>query len=469
MRNVKKFIVFFAVILTFTLNTENFAVLNTSAFTPDVEIYSRGVFMVNLDTDICVYGKNQFETISPASTTKIMTALLVLENAGNLNDFVTATNEMNSRFNENYNFKDASVADFAVGQNNITYMDCLLALMIYSACDAANVLAYSIAGDIPSFVDMMNRKAKEIGCVNTNFSNPHGLHEKENYSCAYDIFKITKYAYEKFPLFMEIVSTKEHRLPANSRNPDGVHIANRNRLMMNTAENPYFYEFAKGVKTGSVDYFYDVETGEYSEGIFNLVSTASKNGYTYLLVTLGAPYHDLNDPSAPQPNYVYKDHLALYRWAFASLEYKAVLSADDILAQVYVKNGQEADRVQLKPAADYNTLLPKDLDKTAVLQDITIYEEEITAPVTKGEILGYVELKLAGETLEGGRIDLIAADSVSESTPSIVVEKVSGIFGKLWFQTGAAVIAALTVFVIILRAINASRTKKRRQNKRIKR
>ncbi|MCL2637946.1 MAG: D-alanyl-D-alanine carboxypeptidase [Oscillospiraceae bacterium] len=460
MRNVKKAVFSLVIILTIALNIDTAAVLKASAFDAGIEeIYSDGVFMVHLETEIPVFRRNEFERIVPASTAKIMTALLVLDNVENLNSFVTVTDEMNSRFQSNPNFDGAQAGDIQIGQTNLTYMDCLYALMLWSACDAANVLAYSVGGTIDNFVVMMNQKAKEIGAVNTNFTNPHGLHEKNNYTSAYDMYKITQYVYDNHPIFMEIVSKRDHRMPANSRNSAGEILPNTNRMLHR--DSSYYYEPVIGVKTGSLDELYDVDTGERTPGLFNLVSIATRDGHTYMIVTLGAPYH--TEPGN-RGYFTYTDHLALYDWAFSSLEYKLVLPENDIVAQGGVQGGLE-DRVQLRPAGDFSYLLPTNLDRNAVRREITINwhdpeEQVFHAPIERGEILGYVELMLAGEVLT--RIDLIAVSEIQPSLESRLLGNITGIFNEWWFQTGVALVAALTIFIIILRLINNQREKNRR-------
>ena len=467
MNSMKKFIISITVVLMLVSGAENTVFLTGSAFSVDFDIASEAAFMVNLDTDITVFRKNEFQPVFPASTTKIMTALVVLEHIENLNEFVLVTAAMNHNFGINYNFQDAGVADFEIGQPNLTYEDCLYALMLHSACDAANILAHNVGlrngGEgISTFIEMMNEKARELGCVNTNFANPHGLHQKNNYTTAYDMFLITKYVWDKYPKFVEIVSEPRYHFPANSRYPSGITLANTNRLIQNNAENPYFYEFAQGVKTGSINRYLDVDTGEFSPGNFNLVSVASRSGYTYLLVTLNAPFHQAD--GATRSFAVYDDHLALYRWAFSSLEYRAVLSVNDILGQVLVTNGQDADRVQLQPVGDFNYLLPANIDGSAIMRDVTLFSEAVEAPVERGEILGFVELKLADEVLT--RIDLVAVNGVEKSFEARVVRSVTGIFGTVWFQAGVAAVAALTLFVAALRIMNSRRNKARDRNRR---
>jgi len=455
MQGIKKLLITLAALLIIMPSAVTNGVLPASAFDPGIEeIYSEGVFMVHLETDIAVYRKNEFERVYPASTTKIMTALIVLENVENLKTFVTVNDNMNHGFGKDPNFTDAQNAEIVVGQTNMTYEDLLYALMIYSACDAANVLAYSVGGTIAGFVDMMNAKAQELGCVNTSFGNPHGLHQKDNYSCAYDMFLISRYVYEKYPVFRDMIVTPNYRMPANSRNSEGVVLPNTNRLL--ARDSSYYYEYARGLKTGSLPYFYDTETREYTDGNFNLVSVAMQDGHTYMLVTLGAPYHDV---IGDRGFYTYSDHLALYRWAFRSLEYKMIMSANEVVAQLPVVNGIE-DRVQLKPAGDFSYMLPAELDRTAVLREIKPFSDEVAAPIEKGEILGVVELLLAGEVLT--KINLVAANEVQPSIEPRFCTNDTGIIGEWWFQTCVALVAALTIFVIILRIINAQRAKQRR-------
>lgn len=459
MRNVKNIRNIYSFILIFAIFSSTSFILPVNAsFSPDAKIYSESVYMVNLDTDICVYKKNETQAVYPASTTKIMTCLLVLENVKNLDEYVEVTYEATNEFwGSDPNKSGPSNAALEPGQTNLTYRDCLYALMLASACEAGNILAYSVAGDIPTFVQLMNQKAKDLGCVNTNFGNPHGLHQKDNFSCAYDMYLITKYAYDNFPLFMEICNTYEYDFPANANNPGGYTKYTTNKLLQNSGENPYYYEYAKGIKTGSLPYFIDLETNEKTEGNSNLVSTAQRDGYEYMLVTLGAPYHDLASPSEVRP-YSFDDHITLYKWAFGNFTYQTVLSKNDIVATVDVEQGENADVVQLKPMNDYSTLLPKTLDKSTIQRIVTVFDEKITAPVKKDEYLGEVELRLADETL--AVIKLVSAEAVELSQTAYMVDQAKKILDQQWFKACVAVLAVLVVVVIVLYYVNKAKKSK---------
>ncbi|MCL1866608.1 MAG: hypothetical protein FWF82_04290, partial [Oscillospiraceae bacterium] len=187
--------------------------------------------------------------------------------------------------------------------------------------------------DMEFFSEMMNEKAERIGCVNSNFTNAHGLLEADsqkplelkNWSCAYDLAMIAKYAYENHEMFRELFGNSRYEMPANDEYPGGYVLRNSNLLVRVPTEsegNIYFREYAVGGKTGGLDeYFLLDEDGEWVEygGIANLVSVADDGENTYITVTLEAPYKtgeldDGNGNRMSRLHYAYADHLAIYEW-----------------------------------------------------------------------------------------------------------------------------------------------------------
>ena len=274
MRKAKIFSVFLSIILLCSIFGGSFSAF--AAFTPKFALHSEGVYMVNLDTGIVIVSKNADKQLAPASTTKIMTALIALENIRDFDQTVSITSEATDEFwSGDPNYSGPSTADLRAGQENVTYWDCLYALMVCSACEAGNILALNIAGSIPDFVDMMNMKAAQIGCTGTHFANTHGLYSKDNYTTAKDLYLITKYAMDNYPGFMKIASTTDYKMPANSANPDGYSIHTTNKLMV---DGSYYYEGVQGVKTGSINEYYEYRDGAWDtanprSGSMALVST----------------------------------------------------------------------------------------------------------------------------------------------------------------------------------------------------
>lgn len=375
-----------------------------------LDVYSEGVYMVNLETDTVVASKNPDKKLYPASTTKIMTCLVALENVKDLDEKVECPYECFDEFyGDDPNFYDAASAGLEPLQDNLTYKDCLYGLMIASGCDAGNVIAYNVCGgDIEKFVNMMNETAKKIGCTGTNFTNPHGLFEEENVTTAHDLYLITRYAMDKYPDFMKICSTYEYEMPENETFPEGYTIIQSNALMREDSE--FYRKEAKGIKTGSIYGYYLKKDGEWDLeneilGFTSLVSTAEKGGLSYLLVTLQSPYSNEEDEHGMH----FADHNEIYDLAFGEYEQAKLIEKGKAVAEIEVLGG-ETETVQLAAAEDYSTIIPKSLELSSIGRKIT-KPEALAAPVKKGQTAGYLELTLDGRTF--AVIELTAADDVA--------------------------------------------------------
>lgn len=447
MRIVKKSrgILSFILIIGFVCQFLTFSV--SAEFVPDIDtIYSEGVYMVNLDTNIVIYSKNADQRFYPASTTKIMTCIIVLENCENLDATVRIGHDaFNEFFEGDPNKENVSHAALEAGQTNITYRDCLYGLMLASGCEAANILALNLCGSIENFAVLMNNKAAELGCKQTHFSNAHGLWEAENYSTPYDMYLITRYAYDRVPGFMEICDTVSHDFPANVNNPSGYAKTNTNPLIIPTSD--FYLDYVHGVKTGSIDYYYDREGNSHAGGRC-LVTTAQKNGYTYLLVTMQAPYFD---PEGKRYNYNVLDHYHLYEWAYNSFVYKTVVTEGEVISEVKVSQGEE-DRLQLVSDADFTTIVPSDLaedntDSGPVQRKKTVLYDDVIAPVKKGEILGRVDIVYQGDVIK--TVNLVAAKSVPRSQIAYLTDRALSLTETSWF-TPLIMLLVLCIFVDII-------------------
>lgn len=287
------------------------------AFQYEEPLNSTGVYIMDVESGDEIFSKNATEKLNPASTVKMMTALVTLEEIGEgerLNELIEVPRVVFAKFDtDDPNTQGGSMAGLAVGQGNLTYLDALYGLMLPSGNDAANTLAYNVGdGSIHTFVRMMNKKAEEIGCVNTSFSNSHGLLEEDNWSCAYDLALIARYAYNKFETFRQICGSMEYQMPG------GYTVTTSNRLMRKNDGNPFYRDFVKGVKNGSLDYiYYTDDEGEWvqNDGIANLVSigeidNGDGNGTRlYIIATMEAPY---NYGTSNSGENAYSDHVALY-------------------------------------------------------------------------------------------------------------------------------------------------------------
>lgn len=448
MKKTKIFTIFCAFLLlfsTFGTNLTSYAV-----FSPSFDLYSEGVYMVNLDTNIVVASKNPDKKLYPASTTKIMTCLVALENVKDFSKKVDCAYECFNEFwgtgdDYNPNFYAASNAAIETRQDNITYQDCMYALMLRSGCEAANIIAYNVSGSISAFVDLMNETAKKIGCTNTHFSNAHGLFDENNYTTAYDLYLITRYAIDKYPGFMKFCNTTEYDMPANTYNPNGYTIYTTNRMM--ATESMYYEAGVMGIKTGSISDYVLKRNGVWDEenpkdGFCSLVTMCEKNGYKYLLVTLQSPYvikdgegNIIVDEACTH----FEDHKKLYDWAYSEFERKQIVGKNEQVMKVDVVMGKDTDTVGVVTTEEFYTLIPKSLDNTAILR-VTPTIEPLTAPVEKGTAAGELVLKLNGETLT--TIPLVIESNVALDTIAKYKHRVKTVV----FSPG--VIAAFIIMVV---------------------
>lgn len=458
-----------AVFVQFSANCRVYA-----DFVPNIDkIYSEGAYMVNMDTDIVIYAKNEHQRFYPYSITKIMTAIVVLEYCPDLNAIVrVGTDSTNEFWMGDPNKEGVSNAAFEAGQKNLTYKDCLYALMVVSACEAANVLALNLCGTIEDFVSLMNKKAAEIGCLDTHFANAHGLWEADNYSTPYDMYLISRYAYDFVPGFMEICDTSSYSFPANNSNPDGYTLYSTNVLMRTSSD--FYLDYVHGIKTGSIDYYYTKnESGGYDkhDGGRCLVTTAQKDGFTYMLVTMQAPYFS---SEGERYNYAAEDHFNLYEWAYKSFAYQTVVTKEQIFTEVNVEQG-EADRLQLVAMDDFTTIVPKQLveegsesESSPVQKKVTLLYDEIIAPVTKGEVLGKLDIIYQGETIRS--LDLIARKSIARSQIAYLADRASALSDTSWFAPLLILLIICILTDIVLMTVRRRRlVREARRNERRKR
>ena len=240
---------------------------------PEITIEAKSALLVDLDTDQVLYEQEANETRYPASITKIMTCLLTLEAVGrgdlSMDTMVTVPAEALEGLPE-----DSSTANLKAGEE-MTLNDLLYCLMLNSANEAATTLAITVGGDIPTFVEMMNQRAQELGMTGTHFANPHGLHNDDHYTTAWDIYRMAKEAMTHAP-FRQIVSTGRYDTAATNMS-DPRQLANTNGLLARYKYPGHLYAGTIGIKTGSTN-----------QAGYCLCAAAKKKGHTLVSVVLGA-------------------------------------------------------------------------------------------------------------------------------------------------------------------------------------
>ena len=436
---------FLSVFLLTLLLTGLFCVPQASAVEMP-QVNAKAALLMDYESGRMLYGLNEKDTEYPASITKVMTALLTLEAVDQgvltLDQPVTAPSLVNDMD------PTGSSADIKEGEV-LTVEQLLYCMMLVSANEAACILAETVSGSQDAFVALMNQRAQELGCTGTHFVNPNGLHDPNHYSTAWDIYLITREAM-KNETFMKICGTAAYVVPATNKSEER-ELYTTNSLISNWRIMGYQYDGADGIKTGSTE-----------EAGYCVITKASKDGYNYLAVVLGAPVIDYNNDG-----YVEKcsfiDAASLFDWAFDSLKYTTLVSANDVIDEVPVENGKDADAVQLMAEKDVNTIVPAGLDKSAVIIRAVDKPESVQAPVEKGQKICKAEIVYADQVV--ATVQLVAANRVELSTFLKILNAVKAFFSLTVVRIvlGAAVLFVLVYLYLFIR--NARLKKKRRVEK----
>ena len=433
MKKYRFFSALMAVVLSLALLPAPAAALD------DPDIQAQHVILLDGNYDEVLYDKAGEEKAYPASITKVMTALLVMEaiDAGQMtaDTMITAseTSQGLSIYGSTQNIKPGET---------MSVKDLLYCLLVPSANEAANILAEAVDGSVEEFVAHMNRKAGELGCQGTHFVNPHGLHSDDHYTTALDLAHIVKAAME-YDLFRQIVYTSVYETAAtNMSGPRTFY--NTNGLITQWRFRGYLYDKAIGVKTGSTD-----EAGY-------CLASAAQDGDDYLIaVVLGAQM--LTDEKGNiTDRQQFSESKRLLKWGFANFQRTTITKGDSPVASVKVTLSREREDVMVRPVGSIERTLPRDLDQEQIESRITLFSDTVEAPVTAGQVLGTMTLTYDGQVL--GTLDLVADTDVSRS--ELLYKKAQ--FLAFWHSMGGKlVLAAVIVVVCVLVWLLAFRRRRR--------
>lgn len=349
---MKKLTVFLTSMLLFITLCENAFAIAESA---DCACVINGV------TGDVVFSKNISKRHAMASTTKIMTAVIALENCA-MDEEV--------EISANADAQEGSSAYIKAGMH-VHMLDLLFGLMLNSGNDAAVAIAEHIAGSSEAFADMMNEKVLELGLRDTHFVNPNGLDDKEHFTTAYDLAIIAKYAMQN-PDFRSIVSTKTYQAKAVD-SEEILYFKNHNKMLSQ-------YEGATGIKTG-----YTKATGRC------LVSSAMRDDMEFIAVTLC----DGND---------WNDHKAMLDYAFEEHYPKKVVEEG-----MTVKTAEiDGKKYNMIAAGDF--IVPMKGHRKTTVEVVTHLIENLKAPINAGEKVGYIDIIYDDKSI--GTVDILSQSDI---------------------------------------------------------
>jgi len=360
----KKLLVFLAAAV-FTLASGS--LVPARAAIPAPHPAARSAVLIDGSTGQVLWSKNPEEPLYPASTTKILTALIAIQK-GNLNDVITIPG--------NAVGVEGSSIGLQLGET-FTLKNLLYCLLLVSANDAAVAIADHIGGSVPAFVHMMNDEARRLGAVHSHFANPNGLYNPDHYVTAGDLAIIARAAMTN-PVFRQIVATRYYTLPPRPNPRSQRYLVNHNRLL-------WTYPGCVGIKDG-----YIVKSNE------TFVAAADRDGRELIAVVLDSP-----------PGSVYSDETSLLNYGFAAFTRREIARPEQAVSRVPVRfSGGGVDLVPVRPVYyDFPVAATPDVERRVEVQ------QPLTAPLRRGQQVG--ELVLSWQGREIGRVPLVAAQEVN--------------------------------------------------------
>ena len=407
-------------------------------------VTAEAAILIDGNTGNLLFGKNVDKAVFPASTTKIMTAIVALDEVKNGEISLEQELVLSKEAYDTLAADGSSIA-LKVGET-MPLKNLLEGLLIASGNDAAVVIAQGVAGSIESFVERMNQKAKELGLESTHFVNPHGLHDPQHYTTPKDMSKMALVAM-KNETFRGIVECAHIYLPATNMS-DKRYFINTNNLVSRMRYPYYFYDYATGIKTGST-----------SEAGYCLVSSAEKGDKFVIGAIFGAS--DL-----AVSHYESKDVLEHGLTDFSA---QRLAKRDDIFGEVKVKQAADGtDHILLSAEENLDALFPNggNVEKVEVVTEIP---EKVYAPIYSGQVLGKAIFNYNGNKV--GEVNLISTVEIDRHFLWFIPAFFEWLWSFVPVRIAVYVVLGLFVgFVVLIvvgfvRALKKSKRKRRRSTR----
>lgn len=423
--------IFSIIFAIFIVSSCFFSSITASAFeVTGVDITAKAGMLVSMDTGEILYENNIDSKVYPASITKIMTATLMLESEKfNPEAKVAMTEEVLDMISGT-----GSSVSLMVEGEELTQLDLLYQVLMSSYGDSTLLAATTYGGSVENFVAMMNAKAQELGLSGTHYGNPIGLHDDETYTTVRDIYTLTKYAL-KNETFKTVCETSRHSMTTS--------LSSRTLSTTNYLQDKntnYYYQYAKGVKTGFTD-----------EAGYCLVSTASYNGYNYMCILM----------NCSKSTDRFSESANLYRWAFNNFSYKEVANSKEPVCEMPVNLSLDTDFVPLYFKEPFVSVLPNEANDSTIVIKTHLNNDSTDAPIKKGDVLGKAEVIYAEKVI--GTVDLVAGNDVESSGILVIGNYIKNIFTSVYMKVLIAVIViAIIIFIALCIKLNMARLKKRK-------
>lgn len=437
-----KILLSFIIVLLLCMNSLAFAVPNGDTQEPP-SLSAQSAILIDGKSGMILYGKDMGKKMYPASTTKIITYMVIEDAISNgdiaLDDMLTFPQEL-------YDKLDPGGSNIALRVGEKMSVENLISgMLIASGNDAATLLAVSTAGSEAEFVKKMNKKAEELGLKNTHFTNPHGLTDEQHYTTASDLAVAAKAAM-KSEMFRKIVGSKTLTIAPTNKTEEQRYYINTNNLVSNLRYSKYYYSKATGIKTGYTDMAGACLVASAKEGERELICVILKSETSH------------------------EDAKALLEYGFDNFKELKVASANDILGECKVKQGASGkDHVRAVSGENVWATVPLSATLDDIEMKISYNAEELRAPVAKGSVLGSVTYTYNGTVI--ATADLIAEEDIARHPLGFLMSFWEALWGSIIFRIILYLILLILFLFLLLvaygfyRSIKRSRARKRRRAK----
>lgn len=399
-----------------------------STFAQELKLDAQNAILVDMKNSMVMYDKNSNKPIQPAGFTKIVTAMVILENCKDLSQVIVAPKET------------IAACDFSFGnmgilaEEELSAKDLLEGMLVYDAAEAAEILAGFTFGNYNKFIAAMNDLAKKSGAENTVFKNAGGYYDENQQTTVSDIAKIALYAM-KNDAFAEIVKKGMVEIEPTNKYREKRYLANTNMFVGRTRSLDFYSEKVFGVKTS---YMKD-------EGYGICIAFENSKG-KFLCVTAGG--------SGAVP--AHTDAQLMREYVVSGFVNVKIADKGDIIEEVEVPNGKTS-HVLLKTADELSVRLPVDYDETKIFQ-MTTKDNDLSAPIEKDEVLGTLSVSYDGK--EVGSVPLIAYESVAHSAGKSVQIFFENIFTSPFFYLPVTALAIY--FATLIYKANSGKFRKKK-------
>lgn len=372
--------------------TELPSALRESAYPADLSVDGKAAALIELNSGEIVFAQDIDRAVYPASLTKIMTCMLALR-YGNLDDELTVSEEALAD-QKRYELK----CTLLVGEK-MTLRELLYCTMVASVNEACNVIAEYIAGDIESFVAMMNAQAAQLGMDSTTFRNAHGLHDAQHVTTVRDLATLARWAWNN-EQFREFCTTTKHTVPATNLSKERT-LKTTNYLVSKLITDRYYYSLAEGIKTG-----YTSAAGGC------LISTASRGNVEFLSIFCGGKTVANDDGTYTDMRFV--ESKKMLQYGVENYTRVQVLSTLVMSDQTEVLYAAGRGNVVVHPAQDVSVLLPAQVDPEKIEIRVSYDGGRPEAPLAQGERVGTVQAVYEGTVL--AETDLVTLTAVERQS-----------------------------------------------------